>query len=84
MAVEPAEIGRSYEHFCSYNDAKQFRHKLTIALNGAAKNFREGKVLNNLYSIEEEGLHTGIYILSDNEGDSIKINTNNFDRFICG
>ena len=83
-SVEPAEQGKTYEHFATYEDAKAFRHKMTIALNKAAKSFRESKVLETLCTIEEEELHTGIYILTNATGESIKVNTNDFERFICG
>lgn len=82
--VEPAEQAKTYEHFSTYDEAKKFRHKLNIALNDAAKSYREGKVLESLCRVEEEGYQTGVFILSNEDGESFKVNTNNFDRFVCG
>lgn len=82
--IEPADIGRTYEHFKTLDDAIIFRYKLSAALDKASNYYRENRVLSSLTKIHEEGLHTGIYVLSNDDDDSIKINTNNFSRFICG
>lgn len=82
--VEPASVGKTYEHFKTLEEARAFRIKLSEALDEAAKCYRENRVLTSLSKLYEDGLHTGIYKLSNDEDDSIMINTNNFDRFICG
>ena len=82
--IEPAEIGKTYEHFPTLAAARKFRDKLTRALTEATECYRENIVLRSLNEIEEEGLNSGIFILRNEQGDYIKINTNNFDRFICG
>lgn len=82
--VEPSERSNTYEHFPTIEDANTFRHQLSDALDEALKSPREGEVLKSLENVEEEGFHTGIYILTNDCGESIKINTNDFSRFICG
>ena len=82
--IEPANIAKTYEHFETLTAAKNFMHKLTIAFNAACKCYREKEVLTDITEIIEEGCNTGIYKISNSEGDSIQINTNNFDRFISG
>lgn len=83
-AIEPAEIGETYEHFPTLATARRFRDRLTRALTEATECYRENEVLKSLKEIEEEGLNTGIYVLRNEQGDYIKVNVNNFDRFICG
>lgn len=82
--IEPAEIGQTYEHFPTLAAAKAFMHRLTIALNAAAKCYREKAVLTDISEVTEDGLNSGIYNITNAAGDSIQINTNNFERFICG
>lgn len=82
--IEPAEIAKTYEHFDTLRSAKNFMHKLTIALNEAAKCYRENEVLKDITEIIENGYHSGVYTIRNSNGESIQINTNNFDRFISG
>lgn len=82
--IEPSEQSNTYEHFLTLEEAVLFRIKLTDALDEASKQPREGEVLKSLEKVVEEGFHSGIYELINACGKSIKINTNDFDRFICG
>ena len=82
--IEPAAIAETYEHFNSIYAAKAFREKLTRAFDDAAKYYRENNVLSDIKSIHEIGLNTGVFEIKNNSGDTIQINTNNFDRFISG
>lgn len=82
--IEPANIAKTYEHFETLTAAKNFMHKLTIAFNEACKCYREKEVLTDIIEVIEEGYNTGIYKITNSEGNSIQINTNNFDRFISG
>lgn len=82
--IEPADIGKTCEHFPTLEKAMAFRDKLSAALAEAANCYREHEVLSSLAKIGEDGIDTGIYVLTNENGEQIKINTNNFDRFICG
>lgn len=82
--IEPSEIAKTSEHFLTLTDAKNFMRKLTLAFNESAKCYREKEVLTDITSITENGYNTGIFTLGNSKGDTIQINTNNFDRFICG
>lgn len=82
--IEPSDIAATYEHFSTLKEARAFRHKLVLALNAAAKCYRENAVLTNLIACREKGFNSGVYTLKNGYGDTIEINTNNFDRFICG
>ena len=82
--IENAETAKTYEHFETLASAKAFMHKLTIALNNATKCYRENAVINDIAKVTEEGYNSGIFTLENSKGDTIQINTNNFDRFICG
>lgn len=82
--IEPAVIAETYEHFNSIYAAKAFRDMLTRAFDNAAKCYRENNVLSDIKSICETGLNTGVFDITNNHGDTIQINTNNFDRFISG
>lgn len=82
--IEPANIAATCEHFETLAKAKDFMHKLTIAFNEACKCYREKAVLTDIAEIIENGYNSGIFTIKNSEGDSIQINTNNFDRFICG
>ena len=84
LAIEPTEIGKTYEHFPDLASARGFRKKLTKALDRAAACYREGAILNSLTEIREEGFNSGIYRFQNEEGDYFLVNTNNFERFICG
>lgn len=81
--IEPAEIGKTYKHFPTLAAARRFRDKLTAALD-AQTCYRERAVLESLKTIREEGLNTGVYELRNEQGETIKVNVNNFSRFICG
>lgn len=81
--IEPADIAATYEHFSTLTEARAFRDKLTNALDDAKKCYREKEVLTAIDEIMEEGFNSGIFKVKS--GDKyILINTNNFDRFICG
>ena len=82
--IEPADIERTYEHFKTLEDAMSFRDKLSAALDEAAKSYRENVVLSSLTKVYEDGLCSGIYVLRNDNDDSIMINTNNLSRFVCG
>lgn len=82
--VEPHEIGETYEHFATLKGARKFRDKLTKALDSAAECYRENAVISDICEIYENGCNSGVYTLKNSAGDTIEINTNNFDRFICG
>jgi len=82
--IEPADIERTHEHFKTLEDAMSFRDKLSAALDEAAKSYRENVVLSSLTKVCEDGLCSGIYVLRNDNDDSIMINTNNLGRFICG
>lgn len=82
--IEPANIAATYEHFETLAKAKDFMHKLTIAFNEACKCYREKAVLTDIAEIIEDGYRSGIFTVKNSEGDSIQINTNNFNRFISG
>lgn len=81
--IEPAKIAETYEHFSTVTDALRFREKLTAAFAEACKCYREKEVLTAIEDIEEEGLNTGIFTIRSGEK-TIEINTNDFNRFICG
>jgi hypothetical protein len=82
--IEPSDIAKTFEHFKTLAKAKDFMHKLTIAFNEACKCYREKAVLTDIAEITEDGFNSGVFTIKNSEGDSIQINTNNFDRFICG
>ena len=82
--VEPSEIAKTYEHFGTLAAARRFREKLSKALDSACECYRESAVLDDLVEWYEDGFHSGIFTLMNSHGENIKINTNNFDRFICG
>lgn len=81
--VEPAKIAETYEHFPTKADALRFREKLTAAFAESCKCFREKEVLTAIEDIKEEGLNSGIFTIRSGEK-AIEINTNDFNRFICG
>lgn len=82
--IEPANIAETYEHFESLENAKDFLKKLTKALDNSRECWRENNVLSDIAEMREKGFRSGVYVISNTKGEAIEINTNNFDRFICG
>lgn len=82
--IEPREIGVTSEHFSTLAEARAFREKLSKALDAACSCYREKSVLGDIVDMRETGYNSGVYTLVNGNGESIEINTNNFDRFICG
>lgn len=82
--IEPANIAATYEHFESLESAKAFLEKLTKALDNSRDCWRENNVLSDIAEMREKGFRSGVYTIANSRGETIEINTNNFDRFICG
>ena len=82
--IEPANIAATYEHFESLEIAKSFLKKLTKALDNSRECWRENNVLSDIAEMREKGFGSGVFTIANTKGETIEINTNNFDRFICG
>lgn len=82
--IEDSEIANTYEHFSTIGEAREFLRQLTKAFDEACTCYREKSVLTDIYDVIEEGCNTGIFKIIGNNTEEVKINTNNFARFICG
>ena len=82
--IEDAKTAETYEHFESLEKAKTFLKNLTKALDNSCSCWRENNVISDIAEMHEKGLNSGIFIITNTKGETIEINTNNFDRFICG
>lgn len=82
--VEDAKTAETYEHFESLEKARTFLKKLTKALDNSRNCWRENNVLSDIAEIRKKGFNSGVFTIANTKGETIEINTNNFDRFICG